>query len=228
MKKLFFGVFLVSVIFILGCKPYYLATGFDSKTVDHKTVAILPFEIIFTGKIPEELSPEEIVSIEEAEAMAFQMSFFQEVLNSTRGGKKQIRVDLQHYYKTNEILVGEDIRIHDSWQRSPEDLAGILGVDAVIRARIVKTRFMSDLTSFGIDVGLSIVNAISNYSFSPFLPGMVKSKEIDTEYSLFDKSDGTTLWSITFGADADWRSPANEIIDDINRRAAKKFPYRIK
>lgn len=34
------------------------------------------------------------------------------------------------------------------------------------------------------------------------------------------------VWPIAFDIDADWRRPSNEIIDEVSRRAARKFPYR--
>jgi hypothetical protein len=156
------------------------------------------------------------------------ISFYNEVLRSTRSGRKPIRVDVQHYDKTLSILKENNIDIRSSWKEDPAKLAKILGVDAVVKTRIEKHRLMSDLTSYGIDLGVHILGVLSDYKFLFWLPpDLAKSKEVKSSCSLLDK-EGSTLWSISYDIDADWRKPANEIIDDINWKSAKRFPYRTK
>jgi len=166
--------------------------------------------------------------IAEAESKAFMISFYNEVLRSTRGGKKPIRVDVQHFDKTLSILKANNIDIRSSWKEDPGKLAKMLGVDAVVKARVEKHRLMSDLASYGIDLGVHIIGILSDYKIWFWLPpDLTKSKEIKSSCSLMDK-EGATLWSIAYDDEADWRKPANKIIDDINRKSAKRFPYRTK
>jgi len=216
------------LLFFTGCKSYFLTTDFDTKTANHKTVAVLPFEMVFTGVKPEKLTDEDMHIIEEGESKAFMISFYNEILRSTSGGKKPIRVDVQHYDKTLNLLKENNIDIRSSWKEDPGKLAKILGVDAVVKTRVEKYRLMSDLTSYGIDLGVRILAILSDYKIYPWLPpNLAKSKEVKSSCSLLDK-EGVTLWSIAYDIDADWRRPANEIIDNINRKSAKRFPYRIK
>ncbi|NND35374.1 MAG: hypothetical protein HKN76_22495, partial [Saprospiraceae bacterium] len=119
-----------------------------------------------------------------------------------------------------------EISVTRSWRLDPQEIAMLLNVDAVVQARIVKTRFMSDLASYGIDVATHIVNLVTNYYVSPWLTYATRSKEIDAEYSLISKDGGEVLWSISFSEGADWRQPSKVIIDGISRRAARYFPYR--
>ncbi len=184
--------------------------------------------MIFTGKMPDDLTEQDILHIEEAESRAFQISFLNELLRSTRSGKKPLSVDIQHYQKTLNQLEAEGISIRKSWEMSPEELADLLGVDAVVRARIEKARLMSDLESYGIDMSVRIINILTNYQWFPWFPPISsQNKEIVADFSLLEREEGRVLWSISFDKGADWRQPANEIIDDISRRAAKKFPYRL-
>jgi hypothetical protein len=231
MKKMNYAALLSGVLLLLilgGCKSYFLATDFDRRTADHKTVAILPFEMIFTGVKPEKLTDEDLYMIGEAESKAFIISFYNEVLRSTRHGKNNIRVDVQHFDKTLSILNANNIDIRSSWNADPSELAKILGVDAVVKSRIEKHRLMSDLASYGIDLGIHILRVLSDSHLWFLLPSdLTKSKEIKSTYSLVNE-DGTTLWSIAYDVDADWTKPANEIIDEINRKSAKHFPYRTK
>lgn len=211
----------------VACSPHYIASDFKDKTLIHTQVAILPIAIEHTGNLPDEWTAEDIFHIEEAESRSFQISLYREILRSTRNGRKPLSVDIQHYRKTQQILVEAGITISDSWQMDPQMLASTLGVDAVVIGNIRKTRYMSDLASYGIEVGTHIFNLITQHQFFPWIPITSQSKNVQVSYELIDR-DGVTLWSTNFDESANWRRPANEIIDGISRRAAQKFPYRSK
>ena len=230
MKKLI-KLLTISIISItlFFCTPYFISNNFEIQTVNHKEVAILPFEMIYTGLIPDEISEEDLILIEEAESIAFMTSYYNEVLRSTRSGKKPIRVNIQHYKNTLQLLDENGINTYDSWNMKAEDLSEILHVDAILRGYIEKNQLIPELESFGIDVGIHILNILTDNALWPWIPfDLSKSKEVNTNYSLIDGENGTTLWSIAYKIEADWKSPANEIIDDVNRRSSRKFPYRIK
>lgn len=223
----FFGLGILFLALTSSCTPYFQSANFDTLTADHTRIAVLPFDILFTGRMPDQLTEEDILQIEEAESQAFQISFYNELLRSTRGGKRNLRVEVQHHRTTLKILEDKGISIRESWSRSPKELADILEVDAVVRASIEKARFMSDLASYGIELGREIINVLTNYELWPLLvPFNTQNKAVATDFSLFEKEEGTVLWSIAFDKGADWREPANQIIDQVTRRAAKKFPYR--
>lgn len=224
--RISFPLFVLAIMLLTGCKSAYVVSDFESKTASHKTIAILPFEMSFTGVKPEKLSEADLIEIGEAESKAFMISFYNELLASTKGGKKPIRVDVQHFDRTLNILKGHKMNMHDAWTEDPVVLAEVLGVDAVVKGRIQKNRLMSDLASYGIDLGMRILNVLTDYSVLFWLPSdLSKSNEVKTSYSLVN-TDGSVIWSIAFDEDADWSKPANELIDELNRKAAKQFPYR--
>jgi hypothetical protein len=216
------------LLLTLSCStPYYLSGDFDYRTADHDEVAILPVDVIFSGKIPADLSEADIQTIEVAEARAFQISMHNEILRSTKGGKKPLRVDIQHYSTTQKLLQEHGLEVWQTWEADPAELAGILGVDAVVKARVEKMRFLTDLESYGIEVAIRVAEVITRVGWFPWIPGdATRAKTIYADFSLIDGESGATLWNISFEKDADWREPANEIIDGVTRRAAKHFPYR--
>lgn len=223
--------FVVSIflLLIVGCTPFFISHDFNIQTADHKEVAILPFEMNYIGILPDELIEDTFNQIEEAESKAFMISYYNEVLRSTKSGKKPIRVNIQHYKNTLQIFDENDIYILDTWDMKADELAEILQVDAVLRGYIEKNQIIPDLQSFGIEVGVKILDIITEGGLIGWIPfDLTKSKEVKTNYSLVDGQNGNTLWSIAYDIDADWRQPANEIIDGVNRRSSKKFPYRIK
>ncbi len=224
-------IWLLAGFALLGfaaCTPYYISSTFESQSAQHQTIAVLPFEMQFTGVQPERLTESDILELETAESRAFQISFHNELLRSTRSGRKALRVSIQDYHKTLRLLRHHDIDIRESWYMAPEELAALLEVDAVVRARIQKARYMSDLASYGIEVGMHVIRVLTQYWAGPWFPPISnRSKAVLADYSLYDGEEGTVLWSICFDRGADWRQPANEIIDEISRTAVRKFPYRL-
>jgi hypothetical protein len=154
----------------LGCTPYYLSPNFEAATATHKLIAVVSVEMHFTGKVPEKWTKEDVSNVEDAESQAFQISFYNEILRSTKSGRKPIRVDLQHYKKTLQLLRDQQIGIRQSWEVEPEELCRLLGVDAVVKARIEKTRFMSDLESYGIEVATHVAMILTDYRLFLWIP----------------------------------------------------------
>lgn len=96
----------LSVLFLLtGCSQrYFIAANFDEVTANHRTVAVLPVKMVFTGKMPKDLTEAQIHELEEAESKAFMIALHNDILESTRGGKRPIRVAVQGYNQTLNIL----------------------------------------------------------------------------------------------------------------------------
>ena len=57
----FIHVITVFLFLIVSCTPYYIASNFNSRTIKHTKVAVLPFEILFIGRMPAKLT-EEIIN----------------------------------------------------------------------------------------------------------------------------------------------------------------------
>ena len=218
-------ILFLSLLFLMtSCKQYYTTSNFEDLTSNHKTVAILPFEILTTGHVPRDLTPEIIEQIEENESKAFQVSFFNRLLRSTRRGKKPLRITLQHYSKTIEMLATNEIDIRASWDKDPEKLAKLLGVDAVVRGRIEKHQYFSDGLSAGIEIGSVILDVLTRGNGVGV--GGINNKNVKTDYALVNAEDGTVLWSINYQHQADWSQQPDQMVDNINQRSSRHFPYR--
>ncbi len=229
MKKLSVLFLLAAMLLMMGAcsKPYYQAKGFKKTTATHKKVAILPVQMILSGFLGFDLDEEEKVKMQEAESKAFQISLQNQLLKSSAKNNKGMRVQIQPITRTNKILEENDISITDSWEEDPEELADLLGVDAVIISRVEKKRYFSDLTSYGIDIGVKLISALSK-NILPLLAGKgaTKSNDIYSNINLINGADGSILWSMTDQMEADWTQPSNEVIDALNYRMAKHFPYK--
>lgn len=198
---------------------------FLEKTREHRIIAVLPFEMVFTGKKPKKLSVQQVRKIEEVESIAFQNSFYNSLLHQTNRPRNPVRIDIQSTRQTNRLLERHDIGIRESWDMESQELARILRVDAVVRTRIEKRRFMSGLASFGLEVGTDILNALlADTPLMIFLP--TSTNRIKAGCYVCSGSDGAVLWSLDIVDETDWRMSAEDIIDGVNYHFAKKFPYR--
>jgi len=102
MNRLFLGLVLLTA----ACTTVnYQAPDLGERTADHRTVAVLPFEMIFTGKAPPGLGGEQILAIEEAESLAFQTSLYHRLLNQSSARRERpITIRIQPVEETNRIL----------------------------------------------------------------------------------------------------------------------------
>src|SRR5688572_13956878 len=193
MRKLIFWVIAI-LVFSISCRhKYYTASSFEQQVAHHRLVAILPAEMIFTGKQPETLTTEEIAKIEESESRSFQRSLYNNILRYANSRKYTTTVNFQDVIVTQRLLEQKSIGIRDAWKKDDKELMEVLGVDAVVRMRIQKQRYMSDLASYGISVGRQIINSTGLGSKLPF--PIVQNKTNDIYASCNLVSNNQTLWN---------------------------------
>ena len=202
-----------------SCHRYYTNSAFHSKTRNHKLVAVLPPEMIFTGVQPKNLKQADIIRLEEADSRAFQQSLYGHILRHGSTRKYQNTVSVQDISNTLALLQQNNISIRDSWRLDDATLCKALGVDAVVRMRIQKNRYMSDAASLGIDLGTQLLENILN------VPG-VNNRTNDIIANCSISSNGETLWNSQYNRPADWQTNANEVINDISNNFGRQFPYR--
>jgi hypothetical protein len=219
---------LVAVLAAACTTVNYESPQFGERASGHQTIAVLPFEMILTGKLPPRLTADQIAFIEEQESLAFQTALYHSLLDrSSVRRKRPILIEIQPVQVTNTILRDNGIGIRESWFMEPEDLAGVLGVDAVVRTAVHKNRFLSDGESFGIDLGLAVFNEATDGRLGWMIPwGVTTTSAIWADSTLVNGSDGGVLWKIVVERATDWTRPANDVIVGITRKLARKFPYR--
>jgi hypothetical protein len=219
----------VMLLLAAGCATAnYESPQFAERAQRHQVIAVLPFEMVFTGDPPKNLTPAQIALIEEAESVAFQEAYYRRLLHQASVHRKHpILIDIQPVDETNRLLTAAGVGVRESWGMSAKSLAQVLRVDAVISTSVRKTRYLSDGESFGIDLGLQVVNEATEGRFVPFLPwGLVKTSDILANCELIDSLDGVVIWQTDFARSADWAYPADQVIADFTQALAKLFPYR--
>lgn len=226
-KNLRFTIFGFFFLVLASCsRRYYTASNFEEKTEDHKVVAILPAEVIMSGKMPKNLSEEDIAKTEESESINFQYALLNSILRHANTGKYITTVNFQDLITTKKILEEHNISVRDSWKSDDTELAKLLGVDAVIRMRVEKRRYMSDEASYGIDVAKQIIYKTGAGSKVPVPNSVGKTYDIWATCNLL--SDHQTLWNNNYKRSTDYDTPANVIVEWITNSFGENFPYKQK
>ena len=178
----------------------------------HKLIAVLPAEMIFTGVQPKDISAENIAKIEENESRMFQNYLFNAVLRYANTNKYYTAVGFQDISTTQKLLEENNITIRDSWKQDDRKLAELLGVDAIVRMRIQKKRYMSDLASLGVDYGQQVLNQIGNVGkYIPYVP----NKTNDIYASCNVVSNNQTLWNDDYRGASSYNVSSEKAIDNI-------------
>jgi len=217
------------LLFAAACSTAnYQSPQFAERAQHHQIIAVLPFEMVLTGDPPGNLTAQQIARIEEAESVAFQEAYYYRLLHQASVHRKHpITIEIQPVQTTSRLLDAAGIGVRESWGMSAKSLARLLRVDAVISTSVQKTRYLSDGESFGVDLGLRVVNEVSEGWLGPVLPwNLVKTHDIWANCELIDGLDGAVLWQTDLAQATDWQYPANQVIGGFTEELAKLFPYR--
>ncbi len=225
MKRIVPLLLVVGIVFSFSCsRKYYASSFFDEQTAGHKLIAVLPSEIILTGKKPEQLTVEQISKIEEEESRAFQMALYSNILQHANSRKYYMSVGVQDISKTMSVLDENNISLRDSWKTDDKKLAALLGVDAIVRMQVRKKRYMSDYASYGVTIARDVINQTPLGNKLPIPRGLGKTEDIYAYCSVV--SNSVTLWNNNYKAAADWDNPSNVIIENITDNFGRYFPYK--
>jgi hypothetical protein len=224
MKKLSSCIGVIVFCLVLSCShKVYTPSFFDIETADHRVVAILPAEMIFTGKESGTLSSDDIKRIEESESKSFQQSLYNSILRHANSRTYFTRVNLQDLVVTKRVLEENSISVREAWKMDDIELMKLLKVDAVVRLRIQKQRYMSDLASYGISMGKQIIHSTALGSRFP-IPISSRTNDIYASCDLV--SNNRTLWNDNYKQASDWNSSSDMIIENITDNFGRHFPYK--
>lgn len=217
--------FLFAILLLSSCgREYYKTASYENFAPEHQLIAVVPVQTITTGRIPPEVTEEMIRKIEDAESQAFQISLFNEIARRSGSRAGEIQIALQHYSETNARLKAAGYTPRESLEAPPSELAEILGVDAIVRATVRKNQYLTDLEAFGFDMASTFLFVFTDFPF--WLLPDTRTADVDASCSILDGKSGVPIWSTNRRWQLDWNRRHNEIIDNISRKMARRFPYR--
>ncbi|MDX1601771.1 MAG: hypothetical protein R3209_01775 [Salinimicrobium sediminis] len=213
MSKITFKFFIT--LFFLGIgavataqTKLFVHPQFDEIAKDHKTIAIVPFDayVSLRPKQMKEITPEQLAEMQKGEGLAIQQSMFTWFLQRQKKGK--LKLNVQDPKKTNALLQKHEV-INPSLL-TPEELAGILEVDAVITGRFETDKPMSE----GASIALGLLVGFW---------GQTNSATINM--SVNNGQDGTLLWNYNKRVAGSLGSSTDSLINTLMRKASRRLAY---
>jgi hypothetical protein len=214
-------------IVLLSCgsnKNVYKSADFDAKAYHHQTIAILPFNITQTGHKEKNATDEAIKEANNKWGFAFQETLQSYLLRYTSKNKKGPIVSFQSLQKTNAILIKNNIDIETAYLREPEELAKLLGVDAVMMTTLENDKNFSDGLAYGLKAGRTLLNVIGQGAHSGMLH--LNASDINMSCYLYDASDSKLLWQTYRKGGTDLPSGVDDLVEYYSNWIAKRFPYK--
>ncbi len=211
-KNVAFITFLI--VFFAACSPkIYTSSQFDAALAKHKTVAILPADVI-TKLRPNEakrVTPEQLDDMNEKTGLAIQDKMYSWFLR--RSNEYSYTVTFQDITRTNALLKQAGIAYKDLVSKDRTELAKLLGVDAVLQNRSSMDKPMSE----GAAVALGVVFGVWG-----------NTNHVETTINIHDGASGDLLWKYDYLASGSVGSSADRLVNALMRNASRKFPYSAK
>ena len=205
---------LIFTLFLAGCAPViYKAKDFSSITATHKTVAILPADVIIQLR-PKEMkstSAEQMIRLEEQTGRSIQDKMYTWFLK--RSNKFKYTVSFQDISRTNALLLQAGLDYDHIKTKTKDELARLLEVDAVISTKAIMEKPMSD--------GAAIVVGVLIGSWG-------STNQVQTSISINEALKGELVWKYDYVASGSVGSSPERLVNDLMRNASRKFPYNAK
>lgn len=213
MKTVLFS--LVTLLFVASsCGPrIYKNPDFDDKTARHKIVAIMPADVNIA------LRPNDMKKITPAQLEEMQTKTGQNIQDNMyswflrRSDRFKYTVSFQDISKTNTLLLKNGITNANIDTKTKEELAAILGVDAIISTNTIMQKPMSEGAAVAVGV---LLGAWGN------------TNDVKTSINIHDGKDGSLVWKYDYTAAGSVGSDTQSLVNALMRNASRKFPYNDK
>jgi hypothetical protein len=217
-------------ISMASCKTHrdvYKSADFEARAAKHKTVAILPMYITQTGHKAKTETDESIKTANEQWGYSFQETFLTYALRQTSKKKKAPIVNFQGIQKTNALLKEAGLNIEKLYEKQPEEIAALLGVDAVLMTTVERDKNFSDGVAYGMAAGRAVLNAIGKAGTTSASNALsVNSSDINMNSYLYNAGDSKLLWKTFRKGGTDLPSSVNGVIEYYSNWIAKRIPYK--
>ncbi|PCJ67909.1 MAG: hypothetical protein COA58_01870 [Bacteroidetes bacterium] len=231
MKKNVLLIILIATVAV-SCQNRFVTNTYESRKFEHKQVAVIPLESVYTGKMPENITKEDIRKIEDAESLRFQDLVHSRLIFKAGTRRNEIALDFISPSIINSKLEKANISTREAATMDPIELAKILEVDVIARGNVTMNRFISDLQSLKIDavetVAKQVIAALGGPLYFPRTGTLSRTYRIESSLELLDAKDGAVLWKTALLRNADWSYKPEDAVASMATQHASYFPYRNK
>ena len=220
------SVLFILSLFLFACsanRNVYKSADFDNQAARHRTIAVLPFRIVQTGHKGKNYNEEAVKEANEKWSRTFQESLHAYLLRHTGRNKKGHVIDFQALQKTNSILLQNGLKMEELYAKKPEELAKLLGVDAVLMTTIENEKNFSDGVAYGLAAGRVLLNVFGSGSGGAL---SADAASINMNSYLYDAADSKLLWQTFRKGGTDLPTRVDDLVEYYSNWIARKFPYK--
>ena len=211
MKKILFLLAFVVSTSILAQTNLYENPKFDAIAKNHQSIGIIPFKatVKLRPKQMAKMSPEQFKRLEISEGKSIQTAMYSWFLKRKKRGKL-LSIEVQDPNKTMALLGKEGITQENLSNYTTEEIAKILGVDALIYGTYNTNKPMSE----GASVALGVLIGFW---------GTTNSATVNM--SVHNASDGVLLWNYNKKVRGSIGSSPEDLINVLMRKASRRLSY---
>lgn len=212
MKKLFFILALVAMGFAVNSQTnLYENPEFDEIAKSHKIIAITPFktQVKLRPRQMKDMSAEQLNRIEKSEGESIQTAMYSWFLKRKKRGDLQ-NLEIQDPRITTAMLKKENIDYDNIMDFTPQELAKILEVDAVISGEFETNKPMSEGASVALGVLIGFFGSTNSATIN---------------MSVHNATDGVLLWNYNKKVNGSIGSNTEDLINILMRKASRRLTY---
>jgi hypothetical protein len=188
----------------------YTHPRFAELTQNHQQIAVLPFRVTVDMKhLPKNTTPEMVRQSEKDEGLEIQKVLYARLLQ--RSADEGYTVGFQDVDQTNALLLRAGMALDSLAAHTKDELAKILGVDAILSGTVHQTQ----PTSTGVAVATTLLLGFSG-----------TTQRVDINLTVHNGSDGQLLWSYDHNDKGGLMNSVEGMIKSLMKKVAGNFPYR--
>lgn len=211
MKKLFFAILLIFALPAAQAQTrLFVDPEFSRIGNQHKIIAIIPFRVTISlrPKQMEMLKEGQLEKMQEDESRNIQMSLYAWFLKRRQQGK--MWVDIQDAGTTTALLGKNGINYSNIDNYTPEEVAKILNVDAIVKGTFATDKPMSDGASVALGLLVGFWGATNQATLNLFI---------------HNGENGKVLVNYNKGVARSVGSTTDQVINVVMRKASRRIPY---
>lgn len=186
-----------------------------------RTIAIMPAQLEVVGNLPRNMLPEAFQQQVEQNRRFIEQSLYTALVQFVDRRRRNLsNVQFQSLDRTRNLLAQLNFSDSIIWQKDPAEIARLLGVDAVVKARVTQNRIMSD----GLAAGVDVVGGIINRNIPQANLPVSGTRTSDIFFNCELSKEGFSVWSRQIRNATDWNYPLQMAIQNVTRRIARDFP----
>ncbi|TCI94395.1 hypothetical protein [uncultured Tenacibaculum sp.] len=203
---------LTMIFFIANAQTnLYENPEFDKIAKEHKKIAILPFkaQVKLRKKQMREMTSEDLHKLELNEGKSIQTAMYSWFLKRKKRGKLKT-IEVQDPNKTTALLRKNEIDQETLIEYTTEELAEILGVDAIISGDYKTDKPMSEGASAALGILIGFWGSTNTATIN---------------MSVHNGIDGVLLWNYNKKVRGSLGSSPDDLINRLMRKASRRLSY---